>query len=366
MAHKLYEVHLFGNGELAKCLTKLKSVGTKITALTVSEKGASFQTNRKGLKQIRKYRRRYGLKVTVETSSKDLGLMALFKANRFLILLLIPFVGSFFLWTIQIESDIPEVAERIGEKLDSASIVPLRPLMLIPSEDEIRRLLMADDPSLSWVRFKRSGASLTVIPMLSPPSDNTLEEKGPPSDLVARTGGVLTRFALTRGERIGFIHSTVKKGDILATGVLEQGEKKAIVGAEGAVFADYWVEYEFNLPKIIEYTVQGEETVAFKFKRPWKRAEDDTSPIWHIVTTNRQLTEETRQLELTEGMEDIVILPLIKRKLLAEQGPEATIKEDKILHVTFDNDNVKGTILFLVNDNIAVKRPISKETEASG
>lgn len=366
MVHKQYEIRLYGNGELAKCLTKLKSVGTKITALTVSEKVANFQTDRKGLKQIRKYRRRYGLKVTVETSSKDPGLMALFKANRFLVFLLIPFVGSFFLWTVQIESDVPEVAERIGEKLDTASIVPLRPLALIPGEDEIRRHLMADDPTLSWVRFKRSGTSLIVIPMLSPPSDSTLDEKGPPSDLVARTGGVLTRFALTRGERIGFIHSTVKKGDILATGILEQGDKRTVVGAEGAVFADYWVEYEFVLPKIIDYNVQGEETVSFEFRPPWKRAKDDTHPIWQVVTTNRQLKEETRQLQLTEGMEDIVILPLIKRKLLAEQGPEATIKEDKVLHVTFDNDKVKGTILFLVNDNIAVKRPISKETEASG
>ena len=36
------------------------------------------------------------------------------------------------------------------------------------------------------------------------------------------------------------------------------------------------------------------------------------------------------------------------------------IKDDKILHVTFDNDKVNGTILFLVNDNIAIKRPISQ------
>jgi similar to stage IV sporulation protein len=35
------------------------------------------------------------------------------------------------------------------------------------------------------------------------------------------------------------------------------------------------------------------------------------------------------------------------------------------LHVSFDNDKVKGTILFLINDNIAMKRPISKETEAN-
>ena len=58
---------------------------------------------------------------------------------------------------------------RIEEKLEKSSIVLLRPLALIPDEGEIRRDLMQDDPSLSWVRFRRVGTSLTIIPMLSPP-----------------------------------------------------------------------------------------------------------------------------------------------------------------------------------------------------
>ena len=129
-----------------------------------------------------------------------------------LISLIIPFAGSFFLWTVNVESDVPEVTERIETKLEASSIVPLRPLALLPDEDEIRRDLMQDDPALSWVRFKRIGTSLTVIPMLSPPSSIITEEKGPPSDLIARTGGVISRFALTKGERVGHVHATVKKG----------------------------------------------------------------------------------------------------------------------------------------------------------
>jgi len=200
--------------------------------------------------------------------------------------------------------------------------------------------------------------------MLSPPSDSTFKDAGPPSDLVARTGGILTRYALTRGERIGNLHSTVKKGDVLATGILEQGEKSTVVGAEGAVFADYWLEYEFSLPKIITFKVQGEEKVTFTLNPPWQQERDPALPFWHFVTTERQINEDYRQLELSEGMEQTIIIPLVKQKLLAELGAEAIISEDKVLHVTFDNDKVEGTILFLVNDNIAIKRPITEETEA--
>ena len=54
----------------------------------------------------------------------------------------------------------PEVVERIEKKLEKDSIVLFRPLALIPDEGEIRRELMLDDPSLSWVRFRRVGTSL--------------------------------------------------------------------------------------------------------------------------------------------------------------------------------------------------------------
>ncbi|MBO1912043.1 sporulation protein YqfD, partial [Microvirga sp. 3-52] len=175
------------------------------------------------------------------------------------------------------------------------------------------------------------------------------------SDLVARTGGMITRFALTRGERIGHTYMTVKKGDILATGILEQGEKEVLVGAEGAVFADFWVEYKFSLPKRVQYTVQGEEEVEFIFHNPLKNK--NPTEFWKLFTTNRTISEVSTEFELVEGMETTIILELIKSQLLAEYGHEATIKDNKVLHVSFDNDKVKGTILFLINDNIAMKRP---------
>ena len=59
-------------------------------------------------------------------------------------------------------------------------------------------------------------------------------------------------------------------------------------------------------------------------------------------------------------MEQTVLVPLLKQKLVSEREATMIIKDDKILHVTFDNDKVSGTILFLVNDNIAIKRPISQ------
>ncbi|CAM3116789.1 sporulation protein YqfD [Filibacter tadaridae] len=367
MVRKRYDVKVSGKGDISGFLTKLVSDKTKVMSLSIVDGVARFQTDKQGISRIRRIRRRYGLKILFSQVGYVTGAQRIFSSYRFLIACVIPFAASFFLWTIEVESDIPEVVERIEQKLEKSSIIPLRPLMLIPEEGEIRRDLMLDDPSLSWVRFKRVGTSLTIIPMLSPTLDTVTEKESRPSDLVARTGGVISRFELKRGERVGHVHQTVKKGDVLATGTLEQGDKTTVVGAEGAVFADYWMEYTFSIPKTTTYRLQGEEVVELSFSLPWKETKDQKENDgekrkfeWPFVKTDRHTKVETGQFELTKGMEETVIVPLLKNKYLSQASPQAIIKDDKILHVTFDNDKVSGTILFHINDNIAIKRPISQ------
>ncbi len=360
--HKRYAIKITGANDVSSFISKLASNGTKISSLSIQNGAAHFQTDRKGLQSIRRLRRSYRVKVSVRQVGMEKGFKGIFSSYRFLIACLIPFLASFFLWTVNVESDMPEVTERIEKKLEKNSIVPLKPLVFIPDEGEIRRELMLDDPALSWVRFRRVGTTLTVIPMLSPQSDENVEEDGPPSDLVARTGGVITRFELKSGERVGHVHQTVKKGDVLATGILEQGGKTAVVGANGAVFADYWVEYSFSLPKTIDFHMQGEEVMQLSFHWPWqknKAGEQGVSP-WSFIRSERHVEEKSGQFELVEGMEETVLIPLLKNKLLSESFSKAIVRDEKILHVSFDNDKVNGTILFLINDNIAVKRPISQ------
>jgi len=363
---KRYDIKISGDGNLSGFLTKLVTIGTKITSLSVVEGVARFRTDRNGLRAIRRNRRHYRLKVAISIASLESGSIGLFTSSRFLIACLIPFVASFFLWTVDVESDMPEVVDRIEQKLEKSSIVLLRPLALIPDEGEIRRNLMLDDPALSWVRFRRVGTSLTIIPMLSPPTTNIIEERELPSHLVARTGGVITRFELEKGERVGHVHQTVKKGDVLATGILEQGGKTTVVGAVGAVYADYWIEYSFTLPKKINFQLQGEEIVNYSFNPPWKQQGKEGWSLESFIEIERYREETAGHFELNEGMEETVIIPMLKNKLMSESFSKAIIKDEKVLHVTFDNDKVKGTILFLINDNIAEQRLIPKETEPIG
>lgn len=360
MIHKQYIVVLTGKTDPSRFLTYLAGAGIKVSGIMESGKGIRFRTDKKGIQFIRKHRRRYKMKLSIKPADEGTVEKRLFSSLRFLIACIIPLMASLFLWKIEIETEVPEVSERISGKLTESSITMFRPLSMLPDEGEIRRMLMAEDTSLSWVRFKRSGSTLTVIPMLSPKLDERVEKSGPPSDLVARTGGVITGFRLSRGERTANVHQTVKKGDLLAKGILEQGDKSIVVGAEGSVYADFWMEYSFKIPRTIDYHLLGEENVFIQWRSPivWKK--DGMPKFRSFIQTERHREDRIDQFELTEGMEEDVIIPLIKYKILTETQTDLIIKDENILHLTFGNDTVEGTILFLVNENIAIKRPLSQ------
>ncbi|ARD49555.1 sporulation protein YqfD [Sporosarcina sp. P33] len=361
MSTKRFEVQMSDVRKGSVFLGKLQRENIKIHRLYVSGSAVFFETDSKGIATIRRFRRKYRVKVQIRRKGDDAVLHRLFSSYLFLIACCIPFAASLFLWQITVESDVPEIAQRMESKLDKANIKAPSLLSGLPQEDEIRRLLMQDEPTLSWIRFSQTGTSLVVSPMTAPLSTGVKEEKEErPSHLVAKTGGVITHFALTRGERASIVHQTVKKGDMLATGILEQGEKTAVVGADGEVFADYWLECHFEMPRTIRYFIQGEESLKIGWRAPWTDQESGGVRFRNPVIYEKTREDPIHQVYLKEGMEESIILPLLKYDLLSKSTNERIIKEENILHVTFTNDKVSGTILFLLNENIAEKRPITQ------
>lgn len=313
MKHKQYDVELRGTGEPARLINEMVHNKKKVTMLEKADGGIWFRTDAKGIKYIRANRRKFNLKVHIVRLSDGTPISRLFHSWSVLLFCVIPFAASLFLWQVNVDSEHPEIAERIEQKLKKSSIVPMQFLQKLPDEGTIRSLLMTDEPDLSWVRFEKRGAVLTIIPMHSPKTTEKVEETAKPSELAARTGGVITGFQLKSGERVARINQTVKKGDLLATGVLEQGDKVSIVGAEGSVFADYWLEYKFVLPKTIEYRAAGEKHLSIEWHLPWLKQNSDAQPFWKIVTWKEERHDQVKTITLEEGMEQDFLVPLLKQ-----------------------------------------------------
>ena len=161
---------------------------------------------------------------------------------------------------------------------------------------------------------------------------------------------------------------TVYKGDILVSGLLTVGEDKSIaVGASGEVYADYWLETDFEIPRNIKYisAIERKWTIDFKNsdeKEQGQSFQKVSLPKWisNFLEIKRTQNYITTTQELSEEQIESFILPLLHEKILRSLPPKTIIKEENILQASFDDDKVKGKVLFLVNENIAKEYPIDQ------
>ena len=59
-----------------------------------------------------------------------------------------------------------------------------------------------------------------------------------------------------------------------------------------------------------------------------------------------------------------LVLPLLFQKIVNNLPTGTQILEDKVLHVSIENDKVKGKILLLINENIAIPQVIPQGDES--
>lgn len=356
-------------------LMALKSERVYITKLATVDDGIKFQTHYQDLPKIRKLRRKFRLKMELLPRSSD----KVFRWNWATYIgvfswIFIPYFFSFFIWTVTVNADTPEREVEIKNILTENNIHPLLFIFRLPDEAYIRQEVMKNDDELSWVHIERSGGKYVLTPLPAPIHNTEVVENKTPSHLIAEKSGVITHAAISSGQRIVFKDSTVQKGDVLVLGYIKQGEDYKVVGAEGAVYADYFLESNFSVPKTVKIGRVEDRKLTFRFL-PFnsKQSNDEISEYWSEVQLPFSLerifkvgmVQNVTEVQMTledESIENLLI-PLLKHKLTETLSEGAIIKEENLLQVTIDNDTVKGKIIFLVNENIAKKQPIHQGDE---
>ncbi|MCM3089127.1 sporulation protein YqfD [Bhargavaea ginsengi] len=325
-----------------------------------------FSVFRKDMPAIRRLRLKYRVRLRLSAGRTGIILdRSPLSVAAVLLFLLVPLACSGLIWSVGVEGGKPERQERISDYLEKSGIRPFIPIGSVPDEARIRNDLMVADPGLSWVRVSREGGRLTVHPIEAPETGEKGEGDLQPAHLAASKRAVITRFELTKGVRNVLPNTTVEKGDIVASGIITQREDSHVTGAEGKVYGDYYVETRFEMPAVIRYSAPGE--TAYQLAIGGKSANADVwreipmpSFIRPFLTLSESRSGMAREIRLTEENGEPIILSVLKEKMLSTLDPDATVKDEKVLRVHYDNDKVKGTILFLINENIAVRKHISQ------
>lgn len=155
-------------------------------------------------------------------------------------------VLSCFVWVIEVEgnetvldSDIISACAEIGIStgIYANSIEP---------KIARQKLLLCID-SLSWASLVVEGSRLTVDV-----SEATKTEVSSPCNLRATSDGVIKKIDISSGECLVKVGQTVKKGDILVSGVTEKAGVTSFISASGSITAETVREMTFETKFTVE------------------------------------------------------------------------------------------------------------------
>ncbi len=348
---------------------KMFSANIEVFKVYSTEKHLYFSIRKQDLKIFRRIRKSLKVSVSLKDETKH-GTVTIYSYTIIGVLLffIIPILLSQFIWKINIVSHSPESQVLISEHLKEIKIKEKMLASSLPSEQEIRQSLLLKNKEFSWIHFTKSGSTFTVTPMLAPKLQEREIKNAPSVHLIAKRSGVITDFDLVKGVRAVEKNVSVKKGDILVNGFVKQGEKTVITSAEGKVYASYWIEMNFELPTNV--TLMEPSTKEFIIQRKRK----DDIDYWKELSLPRFIqpyfsagyvqSSNKVSYKLTEESMEKLIRPLLFQKILNEMPAETQILEDKVLQVSIQNDKVKGKLLLLINENIAIPQVIPQGDEA--
>lgn len=263
------------------------------------------------VKKIRALRKRYAVRLKFNYASTNFLQLEFKLIVGLLLFILIPIIAQRYYWLVEVEAPKIEQKVKAEQFLEQLSLpIPKQNTAIIQqATDELSKKV----EDISWVHVQQKGS--TLIFSLQPAPYVNVNEQQNNQVLVAAKSGVIDRYFVASGQLLVKRGDSVKKGDVLVEDVLQQR-------ASAKVYADYLLTVEFKLPANIQYKTDTEQ----------------------------------KTIKLTEEHIDALILPLVERKILEQSAEDTTLSLQKLLHVTFDNDTVKGEVLYLVNENIAVPR----------
>jgi similar to stage IV sporulation protein len=289
------------------------------------------------------------------------------------------FILSTLVWNVRIEgnSTIPE--EQIRQAAMAEGIYAYQWSFRLQDAASLSQRLARHLPDAAWIGVDKKGTAITITVI-----DSTKPEKKPlegPRHLVAKTDAVITRIVAENGRPKVERNDRVRKGDVLISGILGDGNHNKLVVSKGKVMGLVWHEFRIASPLSTRtrsftgvsqdrtYLIFGNRALQISGYKGQSYASSQIRTTMHRTQIfNRLLplgTMKEHELEVLESEKKLTAveakeagLAQARAELLAKAGKDAVIKAENILHEQTDNGKVLLTVLFEVEQSIEVERPI--------
>lgn len=316
---------------------------------------------------------------------KNLSFRKGFVAGMILFMAIL-FVLSNMLWRIQIVGADPKTAHEIRQVLKSMGVERGKFQFSLPAKENIQYQIAHQLDQVAWVGANLSGTTYKfhVLEKETPKREKELS----PRNLVATKEAVIYDIYVEQGKAMVQPDQYVRKGDVLISGTIGEGDHSKVVPARGKVLGETWYESQATVPLKTElktYTGKSYTKYAiqfFGFRLPiWGFFGPDFShydvktkrvhlkflgfklPV-AFETRNVLQTKKTKRTYTRQQAVEVA-KKLAKKDLLKKLGQKDRIKSEKVLRETVENGTVKVEMHYTVIENIAEEQPLiqSKETE---
>ncbi|MGM9928631.1 MAG: sporulation protein YqfD [Bacillus sp. (in: firmicutes)] len=349
-----------------------------------SENAVTFYISLNNVNRMRRIVRRHPCKVYFK---KRAGLPFLTKRlllnSGFLLGFILFLTGLFLLsnvvWNIEVTGAKPETEHQIRKELKAMGVEIGKFQFFIDGSDEIQRNLSHEIDAITWVGVELRGTTfhLQVVEKKEPEIVSKVDKQ----NLVATKKAVIRRIFVEKGKAAVEVNDYVKKGQLLVSSNISNGENSEFVSAKGVVLGETWYKSTVEIPLVSKFHVYSgiEETKHYvrvnKLSLPiWGFGKttiadyetDETDrplyflgyklPISYKSVTYRDKETVTREYSKKEAIEkgreigsnDLKKILPVESKIIGE----------KILHERFEHGKVVLSIHYQVLENIAIERPI--------
>lgn len=156
-------------------------------------------------------------------------------------------LGSFCVWDFEIEGETAVSDEELLRVLGKYG-VGIGSFCWDIDQEALRNHVLLELDELSWITVNVRGYRALVQVRPRTPKPEIVDEQTP-VNIVARRGGVIVSVEPLGGEAVVLAGSTVKKGDLLISGLSDRGGQRVeLLAAMGRVEARTWYTLSATLP----------------------------------------------------------------------------------------------------------------------
>lgn len=155
---------------------------------------------------------------------------------------------SSLVWQVDVEGNETLSKYEILQAARAQGIYRLQWKFRLRHLDDLARALHGQLPGTSWVGVELQGTRIVikVVEAARPEPRELLS----PRHLVAAKSAMVTEIRSTKGKPLVKPNAVVRKGDVLISGIIGEGENRQAVPAQGVIKGIVWYESDIEVPLV--------------------------------------------------------------------------------------------------------------------